>query len=171
MNKLIEQLDLYFGKKAPQLPRGFKEGIVKFAPIIVIIGLIFFALAIIPLLGLVAASFGLSAIAGAVVGQSGFSILISLAALVVIELLYLFALPGLKSRTIKGWNFVFYAQLVSALDSLLHVNLFGLVIGAVIGFYFLFQIRPYYTGAATIGQASEPMQTMTPPGAGPTSTM
>jgi hypothetical protein len=66
--------------------------------------------------------------------------------------LYLLAFPGLRDRTKQGWNYVFYASLVSlgyAVVSLftgynaVSGFVFGLVF-AVIGFWLLFQVRGAY---------------------------
>ena len=53
------------------------------------------------------------------------------------------ALPGLFKRSKAGWNFVFYAVLVSTVSYLLHLDVLSLVF-TVVTFYFLFQIRSYY---------------------------
>jgi hypothetical protein len=55
------------------------------------------------------------------------------------------ALPGLFARKMFGWRLVFYSVLVGLVESLLSVYsiVFGLI-GAVIGLYILFQIRPLY---------------------------
>jgi hypothetical protein len=75
---------------------------------------------------------------------SGPSLLISLAFMAVTIVIYVMALPGLFKRTKKSWNLMFYALLVSSLNSLVHMDLIGLVIGFVLGTYILFQIRSYY---------------------------
>jgi len=64
-----------------------------------------------------------------------------LAISVVLEFL---AVPGLFKKTRQGWNFVYYSALVSVLYSLVSFNLGGLIIGALISFYILFQVRTYY---------------------------
>jgi len=61
--------------------------------------------------------------------------------------------PGLFKKTNAGWNFAFYAEIVSLIGMLISFNIVSLIISGLIGFYILFQIRPYYTGAALIGSA------------------
>jgi hypothetical protein len=160
MNTLISTLNLYFGQKAPQLPTGLKEGIVKFSPYLTIIGLIIFAFSIFPLILLI---LGVSAISTAV-GQyaSTGGMMVSLVFLIVIELMYLIALPGLFKRNISGWNMIFYAQLVSILSQLIQMNIVGAILSALIGFYFLFQVRAYYAGEASVGAGSTQFPPQTP---------
>jgi len=142
MAKLIETLDEYFGKKAPQLPAKVKEVIVKISPYLAIIGVIFIILSIIPLITLV---FGLSVVsvyAAAVMPMT--NVYISFAVMIIIAIMYVIAIPGLFKRTKKSWNMMFYAQLVSALGSLVSYNFISLIIGLIISFYILFQVRSYY---------------------------
>jgi preprotein translocase subunit SecG len=155
MKQLIEQLDLYFGKKAPQLPTGAKEIIVKFGPYVAIIGLIVAGLgilAIIPFL-LGTSMMGAYGAYGAAYAMSSTTIWLALIFGIASLVLEIMALPGLFKRNITGWTFIFYAELVALVHSLVSFNFVGLVIGAVIGFYILFQVRPYYTGAASISEA------------------
>lgn len=139
MNNLIEQLDLYFGKKAPQMPAGFKEGIVKFLPYLVIVGLIFAVFgvfAFIPML-LVSVLGGFTAI---------MQMVVAFLTSVVVGILELMALPGLFKRTPASWKLLFYVEIVTLISALLSYNVVGFIISGVIGFYILFQIRPYYNG-------------------------
>ena len=173
MNSLIATLDLYFGKKAPQLPHGFKEFLVKIAPYIVIIGLIFFAFALIPMIFI---TFGASTFMGMMgtygryaMGPTGMGI--SFVIFLAIEILYLMAVRGLFKRSMKSWTLVFYACLLGGLDNLLHGNVIGLIIGLLIGFYFLFQLRPLYNGVVPASaQNTSPSTPPSTPPASPTST-
>ncbi|MCX6713671.1 MAG: hypothetical protein NTV48_01025 [Candidatus Vogelbacteria bacterium] len=142
MDKFIVTLDEYFGKKAPQLPAGLKEFIVKVSPYLAIIGLILFGLAIIPLISLVFGLGVMNAYVAAVVPMT--SVYISFVIMIIVEIMYLLAIPGLFKRTKKAWNFMFYAQIAGAVSSLVSYNILGAIIGLVIGFYILFQVRSYY---------------------------
>jgi hypothetical protein len=53
------------------------------------------------------------------------------------------ALSGLFKRQRKGWEFLFYAELVGVLITLFSLTIGG-IIGLIIGFYILFQVRSYY---------------------------
>jgi hypothetical protein len=68
--------------------------------------------------------------------------------------IYLAAFPGLKAVKKAGWNFLFLGVLVNLVFGIVTIfadyngagNLIGAIIGAVIGWYFLFQIRDYFMG-------------------------
>lgn len=141
MNGLTDTLELYLVKKAPALPPGAKEVIVKFAPWITLILLVLALPAVLALIGLgtVLAPF---AYMGGVSAGTGFTLsLVILAISVVLEAL---AIPGLFKRTKQGWNLVFYSTLLSLVSSLVSYNIVGGLISALIGLYILFQVRSYY---------------------------
>jgi hypothetical protein len=54
------------------------------------------------------------------------------------------AIPGLFARKATGWRFMYWAQLVGVVSNLASLNIMGAIIGAIIGFYFLFQIKSHY---------------------------
>jgi hypothetical protein len=58
--------------------------------------------------------------------------------------LQIMAIPGLFKTTKAAWNLMFYASLVSILSSLFSSGLISAAIGAMISWYFLFQIRKFY---------------------------
>lgn len=147
MNQLIETLELYFGKKAPQLPPKAREVLVKIAPYITILGILLLIPAILVLLGLGTMLPTMAPYAS--YGYAYNNVMIIAIFSIVLAVLYIIALPGLFHPSPKGWNFMFYATLVSALQNILMMNLLGLVIGLVISFYILFQIRPHYFGMAS----------------------
>ena len=138
MNKLIETLNEYFGKKAPQLPAEVKEFIAKVSPYLAIISAVLAAPALLALLGLTSMFGFLPYIAAA--NGLGISVIVSIAVIV----LNVMAIPGLFKRTMSGWNFVFYGMAVSAFGSLLMGNIVNALLGLVIGLYVLFQVRPLY---------------------------
>ncbi len=139
MDQLIASLDEYMVKKAPfQLPDSVKELLVKFGPwislilLVMLLPFLLFALGI----GTVLMPFG------GVGYATGFG-LAAIFALVQIALLVM-ALPGLFARKKSGWMLMFYQQLVSLLGALLTGAIISGIIGAIIGFYFLFQLREKY---------------------------
>lgn len=87
--------------------------------------------------------------------DKGLGFWISLLGLVAVAGLEVLAFSGLKARSkSKGWNLVFYAQILSLVVAVLSVvlsvdgyGLAGTLIGAAIGFYLLFQIKSYYKDA------------------------
>lgn len=80
---------------------------------------------------------------------------LSLIAMGAIGMLMLLAAPLLKNMKKAGWDLLFYAVLFEALLAVLRLfsnvgggamNFLGAVVGAVIGAYFLFQVRDYFVG-------------------------
>ena len=144
MDKLIEQLDLYFGKKAPQLPKSVKEFLVKISPYLAIIGVVLFVISIFPLLAAGLGSLGAVGYYGA--GLSRTSLFVHLIVSVIVSVIYLIAIPGLFKRSMRSWTLGFYTVLITGVSDLITFSLASLIIGLLIGFYVLFQIRTYYTG-------------------------
>lgn len=141
LSQLEETLDLYFGKKAPALPSNIKEVIVNFAPWITVIFVVLLLQSILTILGTGVLIGTFNFLGGA---SSGYSLILTLISSVLGILFRTLSLPGLFKKSRQGWNFVFYSTLVGILSNLLHFNLTSLVIGGLISFYFLFQVRSYY---------------------------
>jgi hypothetical protein len=91
---------------------------------------------------------------------------VGLALLVVQAVLFLVAFPSLRAFKKGGWNILFWAALVNVVYDVVY-NLFGYgymnfgqllfsLIGAAVGLYLLFQIRPVYTGAMSHSTAAKP---------------
>jgi hypothetical protein len=141
LNDLDAFLSLYLTKKAPTLPDNVKEIIVKFAPYLSIIGVVFSIPGLLVLLGLNALFAPAYLLGGA---QYTFSSILSIVFLVVTLVLEIMAIPGLFGRKLSAWKFIFYAALVQALNNLFHLDIFGLIIGTTLSLYFLYQIKSYY---------------------------
>ena len=136
-------LDEYMIKKAPfVLPIGLKEFIVKVSPYLVII----FAILALPLI-LTAIGISTALAPFAMMGAYGwgFGAIITLAATVIVLVMEVMAVPGLFKRTKNGWRMLFYASIVSLIGSILSISgIVSGVIGAIIGWYILFQIKDMY---------------------------
>ncbi len=135
-----EKLNVYFGQKAPQLPKEIVNFIVKFGPYLMIVGMIF----TVPTLLF---AFGLGALISPLAFLNiRYGIHFSLTTIfsVITLVLNIMAIPGLFKRLKSAWNLMFYASLVNALSYLLSFSLGSLVIGMAISWYFLFQIRKEY---------------------------
>lgn len=148
VNQLEALLDEYMVKKAPfALPMGAKEFIVKVSPYLVII----FAILTLPI---IFAAIGLSAflapfaMMGAVMGGYGWGFglgaIISLVAAVITLIVEVMAVPGLFKRTKGAWHLVFYATIIQLIGGILSFNVIGAVIGAIISWYILFQVKDMY---------------------------
>jgi len=140
LSQLETILEEYLVKKAPfAIPIKGKELIVKIAPYIVII----FAIMAVPVL---LAALGLSAIFAPIAFLGGFGAVAFLSVIfaavsLVIEII---AIPGLFARTRRGWKFAFYASIVNLVRSIASFNIIGGIIGAIIGWYILFQVKELY---------------------------
>ena len=144
LTQLEGTLDEYFGKKAPALPQNIKELIVKIAPYLAIISVIFTVPAILLLFGLG----GLASILAPIGGTRAVALLpmmwIGILLLIPVILLEVMAIPGLFSKTATAWRYMFWAQLISIVSSLVQINIVGALLSALIGFYLLFQVKNLY---------------------------
>lgn len=144
--QLEAMLDEYMVKKAPfALPAGVKEFIANVSPYLIILFAIMALPAIFLALGL-SAVFAPFAMMGAAYGHGwGFGVVISLVATVVVLVMEVMAVPGLFKRAKASWRLLFYASIVSLIGSILSISgIFGGIIGAIIGWYILFQMKELY---------------------------
>ncbi|HVZ11448.1 MAG TPA: hypothetical protein VG965_00275 [Patescibacteria group bacterium] len=140
VNQIIDTVEEFY-KKMPPLPKKWNEAIVSITPIIALVFGVIGILVAIAALGVTSMLSPLIAI-GAGVGVATNGIVGSLLYLIASALL-LAAYSGTKAKKIGGWNFLFYSEAVTIISSLIAFNLGG-VIGNLIAFYVLFQIKPYY---------------------------
>lgn len=147
-NKTLAQLEttleLYFVKKAPALPTNIKEIIVKIAPYLTIISLVLTIPAILVLFGLGSVATMLAPMGGVQTVTGLPTMWLGIVLLIPVVILEAMAIPGLFARKATGWRFMYYAQLVGVVSNLASLNIMGAIIGAIIGFYFLFQIKSHY---------------------------
>lgn len=133
-------LEEWFGK-LPPLPKSAQQAIVNITPWLALVFGILGVLASLAGLGIVGVFSPLIALGGGFGAASG-SLLGMLLALVGSALL-LAAFPGTKARKLQGWNLLFWSEVVSVVSSLASFSLSGVVF-ALIAFYLLYQIKPYY---------------------------
>lgn len=144
LGQLEGTLNEYFDKKAPMLPQNAKEIIVKIAPFLAIVSVIFTLPAILLLFGLggvatVLAPFG-DVRSVTLIPTMWVSILL----LVPVVILEVMAIPGLFAKTAVAWKYMYWAQLITIVSSLIQLNIMGALLSALIGFYILFQIKSFY---------------------------
>src|SRR5688572_22244582 len=117
---LEENLDLYFGQKAPPIPPNIKELLVKFAPWVTLVILLITLPAVLIALGLGALAAPLAFLAGPGYGAGfGVTYMISMLVLAVAVVFEALSIPGLFNRTRQGWRYAYYATLVSIAGSLI----------------------------------------------------
>ncbi|MFA6532465.1 MAG: chromate transporter [Patescibacteria group bacterium] len=145
--KLEVILEEYLVEKAPfQLPKNVKEIIVKFSPYLAILGVVMGIPGVLALLGAGTILAPLGLVGGMMTGRPflGFGYIISVVFLGVMIVLEGLAIPGLFSRSKKGWTFIYWSALVGVVQNIISFNIGGLVIGGLISMYFLFQVKEYY---------------------------
>lgn len=161
MKQLEQPLDNAF-KNVPQLPENARKGLAAALPWLTLLGAIF---ALMGIGGLYNAAMLLNGVYNAFgyPVSTGFvaTLWIGIAILAAQVVLYLVAFPALRAYKKSGWDLLFWVALVSVLYGVV-MNLFNgyfdlgqlivSLLGAAIGLYFLFQVRPYFTrtgGVAT----------------------
>lgn len=140
MDSYIDMVGDYF-KKLPELPKGGRDAVVSITPwLALVFGLLGIATAAVGL-GIFTFLAPIAMITGTRGAGAGFIIvLLGL----ISSVLLLMAFPGTKSRKEKGWKLVYYSEVVGLVADIVSLSLSG-VLFALIGFYFLYQIRSYYT--------------------------
>ena len=141
MEKYIKMMEGWFSK-LPVLPANVKEILVKVAPWFALIFGVFGILGSLAATGIVTALSPFMLLGGGFGAVTGG--LASTVLMLVSSVLMLMSFPGLRDRKMAGWNWSFYSQLVSVVSSVVALNFVGALIGGLIGFYLLFQIKSYY---------------------------
>jgi hypothetical protein len=155
LDKLETKLNELLVTKAPvQLPANWRKWMGTYAWVFALIGLV---LGILLIMGLFAV-LGLTTALVAAVGGTNYVFFawVSLLILVGYVVLLGVATPKLKRMEKAGWNLIFYSNLFflvyDVFNWLRYINfgsIFGLiwdVLWAIVGLYFVFQIRSQFTG-------------------------
>lgn len=136
----------------PHLPKNITEFLVNFAPIFALIGAVLSLIAG-PILGL------LSVIS--LISLNPFFVLSVLIAAVITLLssvILFLAYKPLQNRQYRGWLLLWWSMVLSAIQAVLDIGLrqegvFSLI-GIVIGFYVLYEMRPFYGVKGKLGDAT-----------------
>ncbi len=144
--QLESNLDLYLGQKAPQIPKEWKEFLVKVAPYLAIIGVVIGIPAVLALFGISAFVVPIGTFGGMMSGQPflGVGYIISVIFLAGVIILEALSISPLFKRNKTGWNYMYYATLLGAIQNLISFNIGGLIIGTLLSLYILFQVRELY---------------------------
>ncbi len=138
---LETELAPYFTTKAPfQFPYNFREGFVKYWPIVSLVIMLISLPVLLGFLGIGAALLPVSYLGG--IG-AGVGYTISMILTLISIVLGLLALPGLFNRKRSGWVFSYYAELVTILSNIFSFSLIGILLGLLF-LMLLFQVRDYY---------------------------
>lgn len=127
--------------KLPSLPVGAKEFVVTITPWLSVIFGLLLVLASLSAFGVLAV---FSPFATYAKGAGFAGALLLVAVLGIAQgVLMMVAFPPLRRKAMKGWTLLFWSEVVGLVGSVLSISVTG-VIGALIAFYFLFQIKSYY---------------------------
>jgi hypothetical protein len=172
LNGLEKQLNDVMVKNAPyQLPKALKEWMVKYAPwIALIVGIIGLWSAwtlwqlsrvtdsLVDYANSLSKTFGTPV---PVAHSLNIFWYLALIVLVIQSVMQIAAFTGLREKRKNGWNWLFYSALLNVLTAVFYIFVDGRgvvsfiwsLIGTVIGLYFLFQIRSYYTSKKVVAAA------------------
>ncbi len=139
---IMETMGTWFDK-APALPKTWRENLVKAIPVLTLIFGILGIILSISGLGIFTAASPFAYFGGATPLYYGNGFLTMLLYLIGYVLM-LAAYPGTKGRKIKGWKLLFWSEAIFFVGGLISLSIVSAIIGALIGFYLLFQIRSYY---------------------------
>lgn len=144
--KLEVVFEEYLVKKAPAIPKEWKEVIVKFSPYLAILGVVMGVPGIIALLGAGTILAPLGFVGGMMTGRPflGIGFIVNVLFLGAVVLLEGLAIPGLFSRSKKAWTFLYWSALIGVVQNIVSFNVGGLLIGGLISMYILFQVKEYY---------------------------
>ena len=148
---LLKFLDGYYSK-APVLPKGGKDFIVKASPWLALLGAVF---ALFAAYGLYQAMSFVSTITNSPFYQAyapkaasfPITVWLSIAVLVVWAVIYLLAFSPLKAEKLKGWNLILYGMILNVVANVVTLSPFSIIwsiVGFLIGYYFLYQVKSYY---------------------------
>lgn len=144
LTQLDQILNEYLVKKAPALPKNIADFIVNVTPYLIIIFLILALPAILALIGISAFVIPFSLVASVAGAGAGFSYIAGIIVVIIQAVLEIMALPGLFKRQKKSWTLLYYVALIGGVNSILSLNLWGLVIGTGLSLYILYQVKSYY---------------------------
>lgn len=139
-----KMLDTYY-IKLPSLPKGATDFIVSVAPWLALIFGILAILGGVAAFGILSFVSPFAAVSGA--GQYAITGLIASLVLLVQGVVELLAFSPLKARRQKGWDLLFVSLLLSVVSSIFYLNAFTVissVFWALVGYYFLYQVKSHY---------------------------
>jgi hypothetical protein len=139
-DSLTESIEKVYAK-LPPIPVTWRDTIVSIVPWL---ALIFGVLGVFASLS----AFGIGTVLsplvvlGGGVGTATSLIVISIIGLIG-SVLMLIAFPSLLKRKFAGWRFLFWAELLSIVSSVVNISVTGVIL-SLVWIYFLFQIKPSY---------------------------
>ncbi|HLD64321.1 MAG TPA: hypothetical protein VI913_05495 [Candidatus Peribacteraceae bacterium] len=131
--------------KAPHIPKNGRDMLVQIAPWLALIFGVLGVLGSISAMGILS-SFALPYMVG--YGMNGALLTVALFVSLVASVLEVMAWKPLSEHKKKGWNYLFYGVVLTTIATILQMffgygNVGG-IIGALIGFWLLFEVRGMY---------------------------
>jgi hypothetical protein len=136
---LEKELEPIFLEKFPPFSENVKEFLVTYGPYFILILSIIGVFGLLMAFGIGSAALGMGAVPGI-----GFNFYLGVGLGIITLIMYIMSFNPLRARKRAGWNLIYYAVMIGVLSSLIQLNLFAAIIGAVLGFWILFQIREKY---------------------------
>lgn len=179
--KPIEQALLPLFKGFPSLPEGARKTLVKIWPVLAMVFGILQLLAAYGLWNLghsanqlvnYANEWSVATGNGVVTPTLGIFYYLGLAVLVIDAVILLLAAAPLNARQKKGWDLLLLGSVLNLVYGVVILfdsyyggvgSLLSTLVGSVIGFYLLFQVRDYYTGAKSATASTGAKPSATPP--------
>lgn len=165
--RTLEKNLVNFYKKWPHLPNEITKFLADFAWLFALIAAILSALSILSVLGFVllgsALFISVAGVPGAVIGGlAATAVIISLLFSIVILYLEAVAVNPLRAKQKKGWDYIYYALIVSAISiivsTILNINFAGLIVSVVwivISGYVLFEVRDKFAASRVTEKEKE----------------
>lgn len=146
--KFIAQIEKIF-KDLPHLPKNITEILVKIAPFFAILGGILSVLSSLSMLAAGSSQNMMGAWYPMYGRQHSLYFYVTAVLSIAAGALMIMAYKHLKERKLMGWILIFWAEIISILQSVVGLILLGSgVIGAIlsiaIGLYILFEMKPFY---------------------------
>ena len=140
---IIDTMGQWFDK-FPPLPKNWRDTLARIAPLLSLIFGILGIIVAIGGLGLLTTTSPLAFLGGASSVSSYGTGILSVLIYLVGSVLLLASYPGLKAKKHKGWKLLFWSEVANLVGGLVSLAILSAIVGALIGFYLIFQIRSYY---------------------------
>jgi hypothetical protein len=150
--KLAEQIGEPF-KKAPHLPKGFMEFLVKVIPYLAVVGGVLTLLGALQTLSIPLGFSAANSFLQMYVGINPLYWWVTGILSLISGLIMIMAYKPLKARKFEGWMLMFWGNIISLIQMVAGVlmvgtSVIGVVLGLLIGFYVLYEFKPYYGSMA-----------------------
>lgn len=142
LSDVEKKLEPYFTKNIPLLPPKAIDFLVKIIPYLSIVGIILTAQSLLMIFGIGAVFSPIAYLGGFRFGLNTLFVILWSVLSIAITIK---AIPGLFKKQLSAWKLMFALNVLSVIYSILTLHLFSAVLGGIISFYLLFQLKKQYT--------------------------